>query len=47
VRWKLEESIKLDVKEIKKLVTDEKLNLPTYASPLINLANRFAQATRN
>jgi len=46
VRWKLEEGIKLSVEEIKKLLTDEELNLPTYASPLINLANRFSQATR-
>ena len=46
MRWKLEKSIKLSVEEIRKLVTKEELNLPTYASPLINLANRFAQATR-
>jgi len=46
MRWKLEMGIKLSVEEIRKLVTKEELNLPTYASPLINLANRFAQATR-
>ena len=46
MKWKLEDGIKLSVEEIKKLVTDGELKLPTYASPLINLANRFAQATR-
>ncbi|MEQ9713902.1 MAG: MjaI family restriction endonuclease [Candidatus Asgardarchaeum sp.] len=38
--------IKLTVDEIRSLITREELKLPKYAAPIINLANRFAQATR-
>ncbi len=37
---------KISIEEIRKLIAKEKVELPKYASPLINLANRFAQATR-
>jgi len=37
---------KINVEEIRELIVKDKVELPKYASPLINLANRFAQATR-
>ena len=37
---------KISIEEIRKLIAKEKVELPKYASPLINLANRFAQATQ-
>jgi len=38
--------LKLTVEEIRKLITNKKIEFPTYAASIINLANRFAQATR-
>ncbi len=43
---KLVKEIKLTVIEIRSLMTAEEIGFPKYATPLINLANRFAQATR-
>jgi len=37
---------KINIEEIRELIIKDKVELPKYASPLINLANRFAQATR-
>jgi hypothetical protein len=46
MKEKPKKGIKLTINEIKNLVVNEELKLPKYAAPIINLANRFAQATR-
>lgn len=46
MKWKLERGIVLKVEEIRNLVIKDELELPKYAASIINLANKFAQATR-
>lgn len=44
--FKFKDKIKLTPNEITNLILEEKYVFPKYVSPIINLANRFAQATR-
>ncbi|MGQ9782170.1 MAG: MjaI family restriction endonuclease, partial [Nitrososphaeria archaeon] len=46
MRWRLKEGITVSDDEIGNLMTEEKTELPKYVSPLMNLANRYAQGTR-
>lgn len=46
MRWNPKGRIKLTVDEIRDLIVGEEPKFPKYAAPILNLANRFAQATR-